>query len=198
MWDAHVDDDQPWGILMIDTRNASNEWNRKMMVWVARYLWPSGVRFLLNMYRHHAVLILRGTNKNESVFIFSREGIVQGYPLSTTGYGLLILPLIRKLKVEFNSVEPRLYTDDGTAAGSLESISSFFKRLEDIGPAYGYFPEESKSILVVRGRDTEKANIFKEKYNCNFEIKNGYRCLGGHIGDLEEKTIWVETKLTSG
>ena len=32
MWDAHVDDDQPWGILMIDARNAFNEGNRKMIV----------------------------------------------------------------------------------------------------------------------------------------------------------------------
>ena len=70
MWDAHVDDDQPWGILMIDARNAFNEGNWKMMVWVARHLWPSGVCFLFNMYRHHAVLILRGKIKRRR-FLFS-------------------------------------------------------------------------------------------------------------------------------
>ena len=32
MWDAHVDNDQPWGILMIDARNAFNERNWKMIV----------------------------------------------------------------------------------------------------------------------------------------------------------------------
>ena len=62
MWDAHVDDDQLWGILMIDARNTFNEGNRKLMVWAARHLWPSGARFLFKMYRHHAVLILRGEN----------------------------------------------------------------------------------------------------------------------------------------
>ena len=105
MWDTHVEDDQPWGILMIDVRNAFNEGNQKMMVWIARHVWPSGVYFLFNTYRHHAVLILRGGNTKESVFTFSREGIVQGCSLATTGYGLLVLPLIRKLKVEFTSVK---------------------------------------------------------------------------------------------
>ena len=38
----------------------------------------------------------------------------------------------------------------------------------------------------------EKANIFKEKNNFNFQIKNGYRYLGGNICDLEEEKIWVE------
>ena len=90
---------------MTDVRNAFNEGNQKMMVCVARHLWPSGVYFLFNMYRHHTVLILKGGNTKESVFIFSREGIVQGYSLATTGYGILVLPLIRKLKVEFTSVE---------------------------------------------------------------------------------------------
>ena len=137
------------------------------------------------MYRHHDVLILRGENKKESVFIFSREGIVQRCPLATTGCGLLVLPLIRKLKVEFTFLESPWYADDGSAAGSLENVGTFFKRLEEIGPIYGSFPEESNSILVVRGRDMEKANIFKEKNNFNFQIKNGYRY-------LEEEKIWVE------
>ena len=49
----------------------------------------------------------------------------------------------RKLKVDFTSVESPWYADDGSALDSLENIGSFFKRLEEIGPAYGYFLEES-------------------------------------------------------
>ena len=141
------------------------------------------------MYRHHIVLFLRGENEKASVFILSREGIVQWCHLATTGYGLLVLPLIRTLKVEFNSVESLRYAGDGVAVGSIENVDSFFKRLEEIGPAYGYFPEEGKSVLVVRGNDTENSNIFKEKYNFKFQIKNGYCYLGGHICDLEEENI---------
>ena len=42
---------------------------------------------------------------------------------------------------------------------------------------------------MVRGNDTENSNIFKEKYNFKFQIKNGYCYLGGHICDLEEENI---------
>ena len=48
---------------------------------------------------------------------------------------------------------------------------------------------------MVRGNDTENSNIFKEKYNFKFQIKNNYRYyLGGHICDLEEENIRVGKK----
>ena len=74
------------------------------MVWVARHEWPTGARFLFNMYRHHAILILRGETKKDAKMSSSKEGITQGYPLATTGYGLLVLPMIRPLKVEFSDI----------------------------------------------------------------------------------------------
>ena len=161
-----------------------------MMVCVARYMWASGVRLLFNIYTHHHILVMRG--EKELVFILSKEGIVQGDPLVMVDYELLVVPLNRKLKDEFISVDSLWYTDAGSAESSLENSGSFFKRLEEIGPAYGYFPEERKIILVVRGRNTEKGNIFKEKYNFNFQIKNDYRYLGGHIDDLEEEDVLIE------
>ena len=63
LWEENSDNEDPWGVLLIDTRNAFNEGNRKLMVWVARHEWPTGARFLFNMYRHHAILILRGETK---------------------------------------------------------------------------------------------------------------------------------------
>ena len=68
------------------------------MVWAARHIWPSGARFLFNMYRHHAVLVMRGDKKGSTVLLHSNEGITQGYTLTMLGYGLLILLLIRVLK----------------------------------------------------------------------------------------------------
>ena len=41
------------------------------------------------------------------------------------GYGLLLLPLIRKLKREFISIEPAWYADDGATAGKLKDILIF-------------------------------------------------------------------------
>ena len=37
--------------------------------------------------------------------IISKEGITQGFPLATTGYGLLVLPMIRQLKVELSHIK---------------------------------------------------------------------------------------------
>ena len=51
------------GFLLIDARNIFNEGNRKQMLYTARFLWPSGARFLFNMYGHHAVLVMRGDKK---------------------------------------------------------------------------------------------------------------------------------------
>ena len=61
LWDEHdKEKNDTWGVLLIDARNAFNEGNRKMMMWVARHEWPSGSRFLFNIYRHHSVLVMRG------------------------------------------------------------------------------------------------------------------------------------------
>ena len=110
------------GFLLIDARNAFNEGNRKQMVYTARFLWPSGARFLFNMYGHHAVLVMRGDKKGSTVFLRSKEGITQGYPLAILGYGLLLLPLIRVLKREFSDVDSPWYTDDAAAAGKIPRI----------------------------------------------------------------------------
>jgi hypothetical protein len=65
------------------------------------------------------------------------------------GYGIGILPLIRRLKEEFPEVKEPWNADDAGAGGSFEDLRRFFTRLQEIGPLYGYFPEPSKSILIV-------------------------------------------------
>ena len=40
------------------SRNAFNEENRKLIVWMARHKWHTCARFLFDMYRYHAILIL--------------------------------------------------------------------------------------------------------------------------------------------
>ena len=70
---------------------------------------------------------------------------------------MCFLPLIRKLKKEFSDDESPWYADDGVAAARLKNIDLFFKRLCELGPLFGYFPEGNKSILVVREKYLEKA-----------------------------------------
>ena len=72
---------------------AFNEGNRTQMCWTIRHLWPAGARYVFNCYRHWAVLVVRAGNGN-TTFLFSKEGVTQGDPLSMVAYGLSLLPLI--------------------------------------------------------------------------------------------------------
>ena len=67
--------------------------------------------------------------------------------------------------------------------GKFKTYWFVFKGLCELGPQFGYSPEESKSILVVRKNDVEKADNFKRDNGSNFKIKTSYRYLGSYIGE---------------
>jgi hypothetical protein len=65
-------------------------------------------------------------------------------------FGLGLMPLIRCLKEELPTVhQPCWYADNAADASSFSKIREFMNFLEKHGPSYGYFPEPSKSILIV-------------------------------------------------
>ena len=53
------------------------------------------------------------------------------------------------LKSEFPTAIQQWCAVDGSTAGKFADIRAQFERLQQLGPNYGYFPESSKSILVV-------------------------------------------------
>ena len=65
-------------------------------------------------------------------------------------------------------------------------ILTFFNKLCELGPDFGYFPEESKSKLIVRGNDLERVKIGLEKLKSKLALTDRSRYLGGFIGDLEK------------
>jgi hypothetical protein len=176
LWRQHEEEEE-WGFLLVDAANAFNELNRTAMLWTIRHEWPSsGARFAFNCYRHWATLVIRGKG-GTVVLIFSKEGVTQGDPLSMFGYGIGILPLIRRLKIEFPAVKQPWYADDAGAGGSFTDLQQFFLRLQEIGPAYGYFPEPSKSILIVRIHNRTRARSTFD--HLGFKVQTGSRYLGG-------------------
>jgi hypothetical protein len=156
-WDLHGTEEN-WGFLPIDASNAFNEQNRIKMLWAVRQEWPSGARFVFNCYKHWVVLVLRG-NDGHAVFIFSKEGVTQGDPLSMFAYGIGIMSLIHQLKAEFPQVEQPWYVDDTGAGAKFDEIERFFRRLCEIGPLFGYYPEPTKSILIVRQHNLRKLDF---------------------------------------
>jgi hypothetical protein len=155
LWDL-LKTEEKWGFLLIDASNAFNEQNRIKMLWAVRHEWLSGARFVFNCYKHWAVLEFGG-NGGHAIFIFSKEGVTQGDPLSMFAYEIGILPLIRQLKAEFPQVEQPWYADDAGAGAKLDEIGRFFRQLREIGPLFGYYPEPTKSILIVRQHNLEEA-----------------------------------------
>jgi hypothetical protein len=109
-------------------------------------------------------------------------------------YLLYILPLIRVLKQEFPEVEQPWYADDAGAGGKEDAVRRLFHRLQDIGPSFGYFPEPTKSVLIVPRHNLESARtVFAD---LNFTVTTGHRYLGGFIGDQDAFEPWIKEQST--
>eukprot|EP00978_Attheya_sp_CCMP212_P013894 scaffold35059_cov31-Attheya_sp.AAC.1 len=190
LWGAHEEEDE-WGFLLVDATNAFNEGNCIMILWTVRHEWPSGARFTFNCYGHWGTLMVWSQN-GTALFMFSMEGATQGDPLAMFIYGMGLLPLIRRLKSEVENVSQPWYADDAGAGGKFDRITVSFEKLEEYGPKYGYFPEASKSILIVREHNVERAKEYFAEMN--FSIKSGYRYLGGFVGARAEMKEWIGEK----
>ena len=142
------------GLQLMDASNAFNALNRETARWNARKLWPRCSRFLFNFYRGYAPLIVAGTTE----LLFSSEGTTQGDPLAMLFYGVSLMPLIESLKDREKYLQT-WYADDSGALGALENMVEWLSSLtENFGPKYGYYPEPSKSYLIVHPNFVEKAH----------------------------------------
>jgi hypothetical protein len=147
-----------------------------------------------NCYRHWASLVIQGEG-GTTVLLYSKEGVTQGDPLSMFGYSIGILILIRRLKHEFLAVKQPWYTDDAGAGSCFADLQQFFLCLQEIGPAYGYFPEPTKSILLVRAHNrTIARSSFQD---LQFKVQTGSRYyLGAYIGSQVDRELWIQEKVT--
>ena len=76
-------------------------------------------------------------------FLYSREGVTQGDPLSVFMYAIGTLPLIHFLR-DSSWWTQIWYVDDASVCRRLESAYEWFSQLCSRGPDFGYFPEPSK------------------------------------------------------
>ena len=78
------------------------------------------------------------------------------------------------------------FADDPTLAGNVKEIKQYWQLLLQVGPKYGYYPNPSKSHLIVKEEHLDRTKfIFKE-----IEVKitkSGQRHLGAAIGSKEFK-----------
>ena len=110
-------------------------------------------------------------------------------------YGIGMLPLTRLIKERVPDALTPWYADDAAAMAKFARIRAVYNLVEEFGPRYGYFPESSKSILVVTPGNRDRAVLkFAHK---GFKVVEGSRYLGGFIGGAREKAEWLEKKVTA-
>ena len=142
------DDDGTEAVLLVDAENAFNSLNRKVALVNILRSCPSLAPALINTYRTEPKLYIQNHT------VLSKEGTTQGDPMAMAMYALAIAPLVKKCAGVSTQV---WYADDSSAGGTVDSLRSWWERLAEDGPLYGYFPKASKSSVIVKGRYEEKA-----------------------------------------
>ena len=91
--------------------------------------------------------------------MLSEEGTTQGDPLAMPMYALGTIPLINRLSGNGTQV---WYADDATVCGRLSKVRLWWDRLVHIGPDFGYFPNPSKTCVIVKEQFYDEAvTIFR-------------------------------------
>ena len=94
-------------------------------------------------------------------------------------HAIAITPLIHRLEGEGS--EQVWFADDATSGGTLTSLRTWWDRLTEIGQDYGYYPNASKSWLIVKEGSLEEATAILEGTDETITVE-GRRHLGAAIG----------------
>ena len=146
------EDEDSEGMLLVDASNAYNSLNRTESLLQIQHTCPEFAVYLINTYRIPCKLFI---SNSKGAFILSKEGTTQGDNTASGFYALGITPLITILAtIQCSQI---WYADDAGATGTLDKLKEWWELLNNKGPQLGYFPEASKSWLVVKPSLEEKA-----------------------------------------
>ena len=72
------------------------------------------------------------------------------------------MPLLKRLMIDqgeetYENLAQQWYADDAASGGKLNDIHTWWSRLCQSGPLYGYHPKPSKSCIIVKTEYLEKA-----------------------------------------
>ena len=103
-------------------------------------------------------MIITGSGEIESM-----EGTTQGDPPAMAMYALAITPLIQQMRTRSPDTNQVWFADDATCAGTCTQLRAWWKNLFSIGPTFGYYPNGSKTHLVVKEDYEERARQFSSR-----------------------------------
>ena len=178
-------------VILVDATNAFNNINREALIHNIKHVCPEIATYVTNCYSSPARLFVIG-----GLEIKSQEGTTQGDPLGMAIYALGVTPMLNILLIGIGNDHNRMvaFADDITAAGSLDALKKWWDHLLKIGPSYGYYPQPTKSWLIVKPDQLEQA---REKF-AGTEINitsDGERHLGAVIGTDENKRQYINQKI---
>ncbi|XP_066921132.1 uncharacterized protein [Clytia hemisphaerica] len=179
-------------VILVDAANAFNNLNRGVLLHNIKYICPEIATYTTNCYTNPARLFVIG-----GLELKSREGTTQGDPLGMAIYALGITPMMNIMLMAIADKHNKMvgFADDITAAGDIQSLKQWWDLLLEIGPAYGYFPQPSKSWLIVKETKlTEATEVFA---GTQIQISTeGERHLGAVIGTDENKRNYINEKIS--
>ena len=190
---AIYEDETCEAVLLVDASNAFNSINRNVFLHNVTIICPAIVMYVKNCYSLHSRLFIIGGNE-----VRSCEGTTQGDPIAMAVYAIAVIPMILMIvditsKID-GSTKTAAYTDDVTAAGKIIQLKNWWKTLCILGPKFGYYPEASKSWLLVKEKVKQRAfTVFKDTA---IKITTEGQChLGAVIGSSKYKREYVQNKI---
>ena len=187
------EDQSAEAVLLVDASNAFNSINRNVFLHNVDVICPSVARYVKNCYSVNSRLFITGGGEIQSM-----EGTTQGDPAAMVIYAIAIIPLILMLleirMQDNNRTKTVAYADDLTVAGPIDQIKIWWNMLYRLAPKFGYFPEGSKSYIIVRENAKERAQTIFD----NTKIKittDGQRHLRAIIGTANFKQNYMKEKI---
>ena len=153
---------------------------------------PAIAVYVKNCYSLHSRCITIGGNE-----IRSCEGTTQGDPIAMAVYAITIIPMILMIvditsKID-DSPKTATYTDV-TAAGKIIQLKNWWKTLCILGPKFGYYPEPSKSWLIVKEKAKQRSFVVFKDTAIKITTE-GQHHLGAVIGSSKYKCEYVQNKI---
>ena len=152
-----------------------------------QHLCPSFSTIFINTYCTDVALFIDGST------VLSEEGTTQGDPLAMPMYALGVLPLIDCISGDLMQV---WYADDATACGSLSELQLWWDKLIQFGPDFGYFPNPSKTCLVVKDSFYDAAVDLFQGSGISISA-DGKRHLGGVLGSPSFVSSFVRERVST-
>ena len=92
-------------------------------MWYVQFQWNSGVQFTFNFHHYWFTLVIWDADVYGR-FLHRKEGVTQGDTLSRISYGIVLVPIIRKLWKAHRELTQPWYAGKSGTGSKLSNIKS--------------------------------------------------------------------------